>query len=57
MTKISSPEQLKHLYVLTNSRSEKDQYVEMLSNLAVQIKTVEQNDSIVSIEILFGKFF
>ncbi len=48
---------MKHLYVLTNSTSEKDQYVEMLSNLAVEIKTLEQNDSIVSIEILFGKFF
>ncbi|CAF3841431.1 unnamed protein product [Rotaria magnacalcarata] len=41
--KLSSPKQFQHTLVLTNNESEKNQYVNMLSDLSTKVKTLKQN--------------
>ncbi|CAF2114638.1 unnamed protein product [Rotaria magnacalcarata] len=43
VNKLSSPKKLKNLYVLTNNESERDQYINMLSNLSMELNTRIQN--------------
>ncbi|CAF2606288.1 unnamed protein product [Rotaria sp. Silwood2] len=40
--KLSSPKQFQHTLVLTNNESEKNQYVNMLSDLSSKVKTLKQ---------------
>ncbi|CAF3482214.1 unnamed protein product [Rotaria socialis] len=43
VNKLSSPKILKNLYVLTNNESERDQYINMLSNLSMKLNTHIRN--------------
>ncbi len=51
--KLSSPKQLKNLYVLANNESEKDHYINMISDRLLKVQTSLENGSIVSIENVF----
>lgn len=48
MSKLTSPKQMKNLYVLTNNGSERDYYIKFISDRVIHIKTCIQNGSIVS---------
>ncbi|CAF1093687.1 unnamed protein product [Adineta ricciae] len=41
--KLSSPKQFQHTLLLTNNETEKNQYVNMLSDLSTKVKTLKQN--------------
>ena len=50
--KLSSPKQFQHTLLLTNNETEKNQYVNMLSDLSTKVKTLKQNGAAVSTHLL-----
>ncbi len=47
MNKLTSPKQMKNLYVLTTNELEKDQFIYIIANRVADVKTCIQNGSIV----------
>ncbi len=48
LRKLTSPKQMKYLYVLTNNEFERDHYINLIYDRLTHIKTCIQNGSIVS---------
>ncbi|CAF1017882.1 unnamed protein product, partial [Didymodactylos carnosus] len=49
--KLASPKHLYHTLILTNNEAEKTQYINMLSDLSVKVKTMKQNAGFIAKEL------